>query len=208
MTAPHPARGRPLACLRARLVLGLRATLVAGLAGLIAACGVPAEDLPRAVTPPPGPFPQQATATPTTAETGSATEVLYFSRDDRLVPVIRRVDQAPAVDAQLRGLLAGPTPAERDDGLTSALPGALSNAVVQLVDDQARVTVAPAEPESGRLDEPLAYGQIVCTLTARPDVSTVVFLRDGAALSVPRADLSLSTEPLTAADYAVLISPR
>ncbi|WP_341721264.1 GerMN domain-containing protein [Micromonospora sp. FIMYZ51] len=186
----------------------MRAVLVVVLFALVAACGVPAEDLPRAVTPPPGPFPSPATAAPAPVETGSATELLHFTREDRLVPVIRRVDQVPTVDTQLGNLLAGPTPAERDDGLTSALPGAFSNAVVELVDGQARVTVAPADAETGRNDQPLAYGQIVCTLTARTDVTAVIFLRDGAALSVPRADLSLSPGPLTAADYAVLISPR
>ncbi|GGM64294.1 hypothetical protein GCM10011608_57090 [Micromonospora sonchi] len=186
----------------------LATALAVGLLGLVASCGVPAEDLPRAVTPPPGPFPYQATATPTVAETGAVTELLYFSRDDRLILAIRRVDQVPTVEAQLGNLLAGPTSAERDDGLTSALPGAFSHAVVELVDGQARVTLATADAETGRIDEPIAYGQIVCTLTARTDVTGVLFLRDGAVLSVPRADLSLSPGPLTMTDYAALISPR
>ncbi|WP_433532787.1 GerMN domain-containing protein [Micromonospora sp. CA-263727] len=185
-----------------------RLAVAVALVSLVAACGVPAEDRPRSVTPPPGPFPYTATAVPTAAETGTVTEMLYFSRDDRLIPVIRRIDEVPAVDAQLRDLLAGPTPAERDDGLTSALPGAFSTAVVELVDGQARVTVAPAAADTGRSDNTLAYGQIVCTLAGRTDVDAVLFVRDGVPLRVPRADLSLSSEPLTAADYAVLISPR
>ena len=185
-----------------------RALLAAVLLTVVAACGVPAEDRPRAVTPPPGPFPYTATAAPSAAETGAVTEVLYFTRDDRLIPAIRRIDQVPPVDVQLRDLLAGPTPSERDDGLTSALPGALSNAVVELVDGQARVTVAETGADTGRSDELLAYGQIVCTLGARPDVEAVIFLRDRVPLRVPRADLSLSSDPLTAADYAALISPR
>ncbi len=185
-----------------------RVLLAAVLLTVVAACGVPAEDRPRAVTPPPGPFPYTATAAPSAAETGAVTEVLYFTRDDRLIPAIRRIDQVPPVDVQLRDLLAGPTPSERDDGLTSALPGALSNAVVELVDGRARVTVAATGADTGRSDELLAYGQIVCTLGARPDVEAVIFLRDGVPLRVPRADLSLSSDPLTAADYAALISPR
>ncbi|MEV6692850.1 GerMN domain-containing protein [Micromonospora sp. NPDC051196] len=192
-------------------MIGTRAVHVAVAAillALVAACGVPGEDRPRAVTPPPGPFPPSATAAPTTAETGAVTEVLYFSRDDRLVPVIRRIDEVPTAELQLRDLLAGPTHAERDDGLTNALTGALSNAEVELVDGQARVTVTPTVADTGRTDEMLAYGQIVCTLTARADVDAVVFLRDGAPLSVPRGDHSLSPDPLTAADYAVLISLR
>ncbi|GAA0369894.1 hypothetical protein GCM10009541_10510 [Micromonospora gifhornensis] len=178
------------------------------LLAVVTACGVPGEDRPRAVTPPPGPFPPTATVAPTTAETGAVTEVLYFSREDRLVPVIRRIDEVPTVDVQLRDLLAGPTHTERDDGLTNALTGALSNAEVELVDGQARVTVTPTVADTGRTDEMLAYGQIVCTLTARADVDAVIFLRDGAPLSVPRGDHSLSSDPLTAADYAVLITLR
>ncbi|MGC5028470.1 GerMN domain-containing protein [Micromonospora sp. DT229] len=182
--------------------------VAAVLLALVAACGVPGEDRPRVVTPPPGPLPPTATAAPTTAETGAVTEVLYFSRDDRLVPVTRRIDEVPAVEVQLRDLLAGPTQAERDDGLTNALTGALSNAEVELVDRQARVTVTATVAETGSTHEMLAYGQIVCTLTARADVDTVVFLRDGAPLSVPRGDHSLSPDPLTGADYALLITPR
>ncbi|MBX7266882.1 GerMN domain-containing protein [Micromonospora sp. Llam7] len=185
-----------------------RAVAVTALLTLVAACGVPAEDRPRAVTPPPGPFPYPATAAPTAAETGAVTEVLYFSRDDRLVPVTRRIDEVPAPDVQLRDLLAGPTPGERDDGLTSALPGAFSSAVVELTDGLARVSVTLTGVDTGRSDGLLAHGQIVCTLTARTDVTGVLFLEGGAPLSVPRADGSLSSEPLTAADYAVLISPR
>lgn len=186
----------------------VRLAVAAVLLALVAACGVPGEDRPRAVTPPPGPFPPTATAAPTMAETGAVTEVLYFSRDDRLVPVTRRIDEVPTVETQLRNLLAGPTTTERDDGLTSALTGALSNAEVELVDGQARVTVTPTVADTGRTDEMLAYGQIVCTLTARTDVNAVIFLRDGAPLSVPRGDHSLSPAPLTGADYAVLISLR
>ncbi|MFY1576755.1 GerMN domain-containing protein [Verrucosispora sp. WMMD703] len=184
------------------------ALVVATVLALLGGCGVPAEDQPRAVTPPPVPFPSTATAAPTAAETGAVTEVLYFSRDERLVPVIRRADQVPALDAQLRALLAGPTPAERDDGLTSALPGAFTSAVVELVDGLARVTVGLTAVDTGRIDGRLAYGQIVCTLSARTDVTAVLFLEGGTPLSVPRADGSLSSGPLTAADYAVLINPR
>ncbi|SCL13506.1 Sporulation and spore germination [Micromonospora nigra] len=184
-----------------------RAGAVVALAVVLAGCGVPAEDVPRAVTPPPGPFPYTATAAPT-PETGRVVETLYLVRDARLVPVTRRVDSVPAAGALLRDLLAGPTASERDDGLTSALPGAVSAVGVEISGGLARVAVAPAGAEAGRSDEVLAYGQIVCTLTARADVDAVTFLRDGAALAVPRADGALSAQPLTAADYAELVSRR
>lgn len=105
--------------------------VLAGLLVLASACGVPAEDRPRVVEVPPGPFPSPATAG-STAPTGRVTETLCFVRDDRLVPVPRRVDPAPDADAQLRDLLAGPITVERDAGLTSALPGAMSAVVADV----------------------------------------------------------------------------
>lgn len=188
---------------------GAGAALVA--LGLLVGCGVPTEDTPRTVAPPPGPFPTSGTvvATPTpTLTAGRATAVLCFVRDDRLVPVERRVDATPTVDAQLQQLLAGPTAAERDSGLSTALPGAVAAAVARPRGTDVDVDVGEAGDESGRSDEVLAFGQIVCTLTARSDVDTVAFLRGGVPLGVPRADGSLSRRPLTVADYADLVAPR
>ncbi|MEU6077969.1 GerMN domain-containing protein [Micromonospora sp. NPDC047074] len=179
--------------------------------GLLAGCGVPTESGPRAVAPPPGPFPTSGTVvtTPTpTLTSGRAMEVLCFVRDDRLVRVERRVDGTPTVDAQLQHLLAGPTAAERDTGLTTALPGAVAVATARPRGTEVDVDLGGAGDDTGRSDEVLAFGQIVCTLTARSDVDTVAFLRAGAPLGVPRADGSLSQRPLAADDYAGLVAPR
>ncbi|MFC8850218.1 MULTISPECIES: GerMN domain-containing protein [unclassified Micromonospora] len=182
-----------------------RAVLLLALAAAcpVAACGVPAEDTPRVVEAPPGPFPSPATVDGP-APAGPVTVTLCFVRDDRLVPVDRRVGRAPDADAQLRDLLAGPSAAERDSGLTSALPGAMSAGVVGVADGQARVRVDGTGDDTGRSDEVLAFGQIVCTLAARDDVDAVAFLRDGRPLGVPRGDGSLSAQPLTPTDYAAL----
>ncbi|WP_435823543.1 GerMN domain-containing protein [Micromonospora echinofusca] len=178
---------------------------------LLAGCGVPTEDAPRTVAPPPGPFPSPGTvaATPSpTLATGRTTAVLCFVRDDRLVRVERRVDGTPTVDAQLQHLLAGPTPAERETRLTTALPGAVPGATARPRGTEVDVELGGTGDETGRSDEVLAFGQIVCTLTARSDVDTVAFLRGGAPLGVPRADGSLSRRPLAADDYAGLVAPR
>ncbi|PZF94739.1 GerMN domain-containing protein [Micromonospora deserti] len=174
---------------------------------LLAGCGVPTEGAPRTVPPPPGPFPSPATGAPV-PPAGPVTEVLCLVRDDRLVTVERRVDGVPTVDAQLAHLLAGPTAAERDRGLTTALPGAVTTATARVSEARAEVDVGAPGEETGRSDEVLAFGQIVCTLTARDDIDTVSFLRAGTPLGVPRADGSLTQQPLTAADYADLVAPR
>lgn len=189
-----------------RRALALLPVLLA-LGGLLGGCGVPAEDEARAVRPPRGPFPTAAVGG-TTAPAGSEEEVLYFVRDNRLVPVVRRVDWTPTVDGQLQRLLAGPTAEERDQGLTSALPGAVSTATAHRVGTRAEVEVPDPGDETGRSDGVLAFGQIVRTLAARDDIDTVAFTQRGRPLGIPRGDGSLSEQPLTAADYAALAVPR
>ncbi|TDB80565.1 GerMN domain-containing protein [Micromonospora sp. KC721] len=177
------------------------------LAVLLAGCGIPTDAAPRTVQPPPGPFQNPAPAD-TPAVAGPAVETLCLVRDDRIVPVIRRVNRPPTVDDQLRDLLAGPIWTERDSGLTSALAGAVTTASATVHSRQAQVAVEAPDDDTGRSDEVLAFGQIVCTLTSRDDITTVAFLRDGKPLGVPRADGSLTEQPLARADYASLIALR
>ncbi|WBB68473.1 GerMN domain-containing protein [Micromonospora sp. WMMD812] len=177
------------------------------LAVLLGGCGVPADEVPRPVRVPPGPFPVPVTVSPTTSE-GRVDETLCFVRDDRMVRVLRRTDSLPSVDVHLQHLLAGPGAQERDDGLSSALTGTVTLAGARLDGGVAEVDVRAVGDETGRNDGVLAFGQIVCTLTARGDVDRVSFRRAGQPLDVPRADGSLTREPLTAADYAVLTLDR
>lgn len=174
---------------------------------LLAGCGVPVDEGPRRVQAPPGPFPTPVTGSPTGA-VGRVDETLCFVRDDGLDPVVRRVDVLPTVDVHLQHLLAGPAGPERRSGLTSALPGTVAVAGVRVTGTLAEVDVRQTGDETGRSDEVLAFGQIVCTLARRDDVDRVSFRRDGEPLDVPRADGSLSRDPLTAADYLPLLPGR
>ncbi|MEU4555340.1 sporulation and spore germination protein [Micromonospora violae] len=176
-------------------------------AALLTGCSIPTDDAPRVVQAPRGPSHSSAPVD-TTAPPGRAAETLCFVRDNRVISFVRRVDQPPTIEDQLRHLLAGPTAAERATDLTSALPGAVNAAGVTVTGREARVVVDTPGEDAGRSDEVLAFGQIVCTLTSRDDVTTVTFSRDGRPLGVPRADGSLSEQPLTRADFAPLISPR
>jgi len=197
-------RDRRPASIAARVVIAALSVVVP------AGCGVSVEDRARAVAPPPGPWPAP-TAADTTAPsvpTGRVEEVLYFVRDNRLVPVVRRVDTVSTVDAHLQHLLAGPRPQEREQGLTSALPGTVIAAVARQIGTRAEVDVREPGQETGRSDGVLAFGQIVQTLASRDDIDSVTFTRDGRPLGIPRADGSLSEQPLTAADYAELSAPK
>ncbi|MEO3772055.1 GerMN domain-containing protein [Micromonospora sp. B9E7] len=184
-----------------------RHLVVLALAALLTSCSIPTDDAPRVVQAPQGPFQSSAPAD-TSAPVGPAAETLCFVRDNRIISFVRRVDRLPTVEDQLRHLLAGPTTAERATDLASALPGAVNAAGVTVIGTQARVVVDEPGDDAGRSDEVLAFGQIVCTLTSRDDVTTVTFSRDGRPLGVPRADGSLSDQPLTRADFAPLITPR
>ncbi|ASW55330.1 GerMN domain-containing protein [Plantactinospora sp. KBS50] len=175
--------------------------------GTLAGCGVPVDKAPRAADPPPGAFPAPVTGASASADAapGRFPEVLYLIRDDRVVPVTRRVDVAPSVQDQLDHLLAAPGPRERASGLTSALPGTLTVTGVQLVGQRATVEVGGAGDGAGRSDEVLAFAQLVCTLTKREDIATVAFQRRGRPLGVPRGNGSLTQDPVTISDYSALL---
>jgi spore germination protein GerM len=172
----------------------------------LAGCGIPTDDAPRGIVPPRGPFQGLAPAESTTSGRGTVAEQLYLVKDDKIVSVVRWLPAAPTIDTQLADLLAGPTDPEQDAGLTSALTGTNIIADVSLDDGAATVDVGDLA-DTNRNDQVLAFAQIVCTLTTRSDVTNVSFLKAGQRLSVPRADGSLSQGPLTAADYASLITP-
>ncbi|HEX6872022.1 MAG TPA: GerMN domain-containing protein [Micromonosporaceae bacterium] len=174
----------------------------------LAKCGIGAEDTAREVVPPPGPYRALPSQLAGPLPPGTFVTTLFLVRDDRLVPVVRRVSGEPGVADLVRELLAGPTDTERAAGFSSALPGANLIEAVELRAGQVHVHLAAAVEEAGRSDGFLAFGQVVCTLDARPDVVGVVFLRQAQPVAVPRGDGSLSPGPLTLADYANLVSER
>jgi len=111
----------------------------------------------------------------------------------------------PTVQQLVGDLLAGPTPDERSDGVTSALRPT-DVAGVQVSDGRATVELTEMLDGSGRTDQMLAFAQLVCTLTAKHGITSVAFTHAGQPIGVPRADGSLSHAPATAADYAGLLT--
>ncbi|MEV0271482.1 GerMN domain-containing protein [Hamadaea sp. NPDC050747] len=185
-----------------------RLILTALLTLTVAGCGVTVEPHPRGVEPPPGPFAGLASAQPSapaTAASGSVDQTLYFVRDGRLVAVTRHVDNPATVDEAVAALQAGPTETERASGLATALAGTDVVTGITVAGDQASIALTAPVEGGSRADETLAYAQLVCTLTARTDIRSVVFTSNGQPIGVPRGDGALSTEPLTAADYSTLV---
>ncbi|XVV17222.1 GerMN domain-containing protein [Actinoplanes sp. CA-131856] len=168
---------------------------------LAASCGVPAEDSPHPVELPRAPL--NSSGAPAVPPAGEVASVLCLVRDDRLVQSVRRAPAYPSVQQQMNDLVTGPTAQESGSGLSTALAGLT---VTATAGPGPRVTVEVSEGEA-RKDDILAYGQMVCTLTARPDVAAVAFTREGRVLEVPRADGTLTEGPLTSEDYAALVAP-
>lgn len=183
----------------------ITAMMVAAVAWL-AGCGVAIQDSPHPVelpgrtsTPAPGPAQNPQ---------GAGTETLFLLKDEHLVPVQRKVPHQPSPSQQLADLLAGPTADEQQQGLSSALAGTDLRPRVEVRDGQAAVELATSLEGTGRTDDILAFAQIVCTLADRDDITTVTFTRAGERVEVPRADGSLTRDPLTSSDYAPLITTR
>jgi hypothetical protein len=187
-----------------RIALAVAVLAVAALAG----CGVSPERDPRPIDQPKGPFGALASSPPAVTASGSVPERLFLVKDGMITAVTRHVEREPTLDELIADLLNGPNESEGDAGMTSALLGGQVVSEVHLDGGQAMVELALPTEGTGRTNDVLAYAQVVCTLTARPDVRGVVFTRDQQAVGVPRADGQLSLGPLTAADYAALVAPR
>ena len=186
----------------------LTLTVLLAVAATLAGCGIGTQSQPEAISPPSGIVLRTPAPPATTAPAGRTTEYLYFVDGSQLVRVSRRVPGPLQSTMVIHDLLAGPDAAESARGYTSALLGQSVVASVKVSGGSAIVELAPPVADSARNDEVLAYGQLVSTLTALPQVSGgVMFTNGGKPIAVPRGDGSLSTAavPLLAADYAGLV---
>lgn len=178
------------------------------LAGLLAAllltgCGVPRDGEPRALAPEEVPFASPTDSAP--AEPAGDRQVsLGFVRDESVVLSSRTVEDPRTPEEVLELLFAGPSPDEDAAGLSTFLPSTVTVEDVELVEDTAVVILEGPDDSELRLP-PLAYAQIVATLTPDP-ASGVRFRLDGNDLRVPREDSSLTTLPLSRRDYAGLLA--
>ncbi|MGY1602315.1 GerMN domain-containing protein [Geodermatophilus sp. SYSU D00815] len=195
---------------RARLVAVLcpAVTTLAVLAG----CGVPTGGAPESIAPSDVPY-GLAEPTPTTpAPTSSAPRadqprVYLVGPDDVLVASGRDVTGGTPrqrLADLLEQLAGGPTAGERDDELTTALPPGVRLTVTAFDGGTATVDLAgtgdvPSGEQSRR-----AVGQLVLTATSLPEVREVLLTLDGDPLEAPLPSGELTSEPLTAADYAAL----
>jgi hypothetical protein len=170
---------------------------------LLCGCGVPQDDAPRALLPEEVPF-ASPSASPVGDPFGEGRVALYFVRDGAAVLSTRPVQETTSTAELLELLFAGPVPDEFDAGLLSFLPSTLTVDDLELSGSTAIITLGGPDSEVLRL-QPLAYAQVVATLTPHR-VDGVRFRLDGKDLRVPRADGSLTAEPVSREDYASLLA--
>jgi germination protein M len=135
------------------------------LALLGAGCGGSEDETSGSSPPPP---PPATTAATTTEPTVGATEVgVYFVRDGKLGFAERSVGLTPQIaTATLEELLAGPTEAEQEAGLTSDIPPNTTIVSLEVEDDQAIVALSNPLDRLGSL-------QVVHTLAQLETVERV-----------------------------------
>lgn len=173
------------------------------LVALLAGCGVPQDDAPRALDPREAPFRVFEDAAP--PPEGDGRVALYFVRSDLVVLQTRAVERSTGIRELVDLLLEGPTPEQVAAGTRSALPTTFTVEDVVVEAGIAVVTLGGGSSQVGA--SPLGFAQVVATLTAPGRARGVRFRLEGEDLPVPRGDGSLTTEPLDRRDYAELLAP-
>lgn len=164
---------------------GLLAPIIA-----MSGCGLPADDAPTRVEVPSGVFPEPEIQPDMGAEIespGTSLHAVYFLRDGLLVELQRPLTAPVFLDAPLNDLLAGPTPAEAENGLESAIPAGTEVVDVQLSrNNVVSIHLNEVFFEVEGAQRVRAVAQLVLTASALArDTQGVVFFLDGAAQSLP-----------------------
>jgi germination protein M len=141
------------------------ASALAVLALLAAGCGGSEDGTGGVATPPPPPT--TTVETETEPKVGTTDVGVYFVRDGKLGFARRTVGVTPLIaTATLEELLAGPTTAEQEAGLTSDIPPNTKIVSLEVEDDQAIVALSNPLDRLGSL-------QVVQTLTQLETVERV-----------------------------------
>ena len=181
----------------------MRRVLLALLLALVAGCGVPTDPAPRELDPESAPF--RFYERPAEPE-GPGQVGLYFVRDDQVVLLRRAVEDSTSIEELAQLLLDGPTPEEIEARTGTELPPGLSVEDVTLTDRCIAVVTLGGGTQIGT--SPLAFAQIVSTLTAPGRAQAVRFRIDGDDVAALRGDGSPTNDPVTRADYEGLLAVK
>ena len=169
----------------------------------------PSETAPSGTSPATTETSEGAPPDATTGEEDTVSYQIWFTRDQRLVPVRRSRPFTQRVGtAALEDLLAGPTEAERAAGFTSAIPDGVQLLALAIDDAIATVDLS-AEFESGGGSHSIfaRLGQVTCTLTQFPTVKGVLFELDGRPVDVFSSEGVILDEAAKCEDYEDVLPP-
>ena len=188
------------------------AALATGLA-MVSACGVPtggtpttiaASDIPYGLAEP-SPAP---TVSPSADPELDPARIFLVGEGDVLVARPRETEgtsRREQLEQLLTALAEGPNGPERREQLSTALSPEVRLTVAELSDGAATIDIdGPAEAPSGGASR-RAVAQIVLTATSVPGVDAVRLRLSGAPVEAPLPSGELTSEPLTAADYAAFL---
>ena len=184
---------------------------VAALALAGAACGVPVQTRPVALSASQLPAGLTAASTTTTLH-GSSTPVslvqVYFVAGDRLVARSRLVPSPGSLPEALADLLAGPTPAESSAGIRTSINPSTELISERVVRNRVVVDLSQTFADTGGPDQILAIAQFVYTVTGvQTGVNAVSFELGDSPVAVPTANGTLLPGPVDRADYSSLFTP-
>lgn len=182
------------------------AAVAVAVALALAGCAVGAQDDAEWIDPSDVPF-GLTLAEPRRAQDGepgpeTATFSVFLVGPGGLTEVRRRASVSTDAQDVVDTLLEGPTDQEAATGLRSALPPR-TRADVSAESSDATVDLSGSFLEAARAEQALAIGQLVYTLTAVPGITRVRFLLDGEPLDIPRADGTVTREPVSRSEVQV-----
>ena len=194
---------------------------------VLGACDLPNDHKYNAIEPQDVPFGIADTTTTTTTTIPPATTTtapvvtttipttpvkLYFVVNNKLSPVTRSLPNPAGPGAALAALEQGPLENDQPPGLRSAVPpGTIGMvtlgggvATVDLAPSFVQPTPGTAQAPVATVDQPLAFGEIVLTLTSLPGIGQVRFTVGGQPQDALVADGSLVPGAVSADNYAAL----
>jgi Sporulation and spore germination len=190
--------------------IGVGVIVAAVLAITLGACGIPSQDSAKQVDDDRVPYrllDRNSGGIADAEGLGSRDAIIYLARGGRLIPTARSLAPPLTLPRLLLSLARGPTSPEVAAGIRTALPVEDAPKDVKVARGTATVDLPASFTNLSRPDQVLALAQIVYTVTGQPGIGQVQFTLDGTAADIPRADLSLTSTPVTRDDYLALAPP-
>lgn len=175
---------------------------------LLVGCGVATDETVQRADPDTVPFglleedPGTALSPPQATDVA---EVHLYDADEGVVRPVRRAVASGTLADVISQLEEGPTAAEGQAGLSSALDGTTAVGAVRQDGRVAVIDLGAQFTELAGADQLVAIAQLVFTATGQPGVDRVSFTLEGEDVQVPTGDGSVTGDTLTRADFRGLV---